>query len=65
MTLQALREKVGDRAFLRILRRWYAENRDGNVTTADFIALSERVSDRRLDRFFRVWLFRDGKPRSW
>jgi aminopeptidase N len=62
MTLQALREKVGDRTFFTVLRRWYRRNRDGNVTTADFIALSERVSDRRLDRFFRAWLFRDGKP---
>ena len=65
MTLQALREKIGDRRFFRILRRWYAGNRDGNVTTDDFIALSERVSGRGLDGFFRVWLFRDGKPRSW
>jgi aminopeptidase N len=65
MTLQALREKVGDRRFFRILRRWYSENRDGNVTTRDFIALSERVTDQRLERFFRVWLFREGKPRNW
>jgi aminopeptidase N len=43
----------------------YSENRDGNVTTADFVALSERVADQRLQRFFRVWLFREGKPRSW
>ncbi len=65
MTLQALREKVGERAFFTILRRWYAENRNGNVTTEDFIALSERVSGRQLDRFFRVWLYEDGKPQRW
>ncbi|HEU4423146.1 MAG TPA: M1 family metallopeptidase [Pilimelia sp.] len=65
MTLQALRVKVGDPTFFRILRAWYAGNRDGNVTTADFIALAERRSGRQLDRFFRVWLFEPVKPVSW
>jgi aminopeptidase N len=65
MTLQALRQKVGDRDFFRILRRWYRDNRYGNVTTADFIALSERVSRQQLDAFFDVWLYQEGKPASW
>ena len=57
MTLQALRQKIGDDDFFEILRRWYAENKYGNVTTADFIALSEDVSGRQLDQFFQVWLY--------
>jgi hypothetical protein len=65
MTLQALREKVGDGTFFSIMRAWYAENRDGNVTTADFVALAERKSHRHLDRFFKVWLYRPVKPISW
>ncbi len=65
MTLQALREKVGDATFFSILRTWYAEKRNGNVTTADFIVLSERLSGRQLDDFFRVWLFEEGRPTSW
>ena len=65
MTLQALREKVGDGAFFTIMRTWYAENRDGNVTTADFIALAERISGNQLDDFFRVWLYEEGRPASW
>jgi aminopeptidase N len=65
MTLQALREKVGDDVFLAILRTWYAENRNGNVTTADFIATAERISGRQLDEFFRVWLYEEGRPESW
>jgi aminopeptidase N len=64
-TLQALREKVGDRTFFAILRAWYAEHRDGNATTADFIALAERKSHRRLDPFFDVWLYQPGRPPSW
>jgi aminopeptidase N len=65
MTLQALRAKVGDRTSFRILRTWFRDNRDRNVTTADFIRLAERESGRNLRRFFRVWLFDDGKPESW
>src|SRR5829696_428136 len=52
MTLQALRVKIGDTAFFPMMRAWYAENRNGNVTTADFIALAERESGQRLDAFF-------------
>jgi aminopeptidase N len=65
MTLQALRQKVGDAVFFQILRTWYAEHRNGNVTTADFIALSERVSGQQLDKFFDVWLYTEGRPSSW
>ena len=65
MTLHALRVTVGDPVFFRILRKWYASNRDGNVTTADFIALSERESRRDLDAFFSAWLTTPGKPTSW
>ena len=64
-TLQALREKVGDRTFFGILRAWYAGHRYGNATTADFIALAERRSHLALDQFFDVWLYQPGKPASW
>jgi aminopeptidase N len=65
MTLQALREKVGEDMFLTIIRSWYGENRHSNVTTADFIALAERVYGQPLDQFFDAWLFQEGKPESW
>jgi aminopeptidase N len=65
MTLQALREKLGDAVFFRILRDWAATHRYGNVTTAQFVALAERDSGRDLGRFFRVWLDRPEKPTSW
>jgi aminopeptidase N len=62
MTLQALRTEVGDETFFRILRSWYADNRYGNVTTADFIALAERRSRRQLDALFHEWLYEEGRP---
>jgi aminopeptidase N len=65
MTLQALRQKVGDDVFFTILRTWYAENLHSNVTTQDFIATAERVSGQQLDHFFDVWLFEEGRPESW
>jgi aminopeptidase N len=65
MTLRALREKIGDAAFFMILRTCYAEHRNGNVTTADFIALAERITGQQLDRFFDGWLYREGRPASW
>jgi aminopeptidase N len=67
MTLQALRVKVGDAVFFDIVRSWYRENRHGNVTTADFVALAERKSGMQLDDFFQLWLYTAGKPApgSW
>jgi len=65
MTLQALREKVGDLAFFQIMRGWATQNRYGNVTTAQFIALSEQLSGMNLDHFFDVWLYQPDKPTSW
>jgi aminopeptidase N len=71
MTLQALREKVGDAIFFGILRDWYSDNRatsvsqDQTVSTADFIALAEQHSGQDLDQFFQVWLFVEGRPTSW
>jgi aminopeptidase N len=65
MTLQALREEVGDFTFFQIMRSWAAQNRHGNVRTAGFIALSEQLSGMNLDHFFDVWLYEPEKPVSW
>jgi aminopeptidase N len=62
MTLEALRQKVGSHDFFVILRKWAQDNEYGNVTTREFIALSERVSGQDLDVFFKAWLFTEGKP---
>ena len=62
MTLQALRETIGEEDFFAVVRSWYRENRYGNVTTPQFIATAERVSGERLDEFFRLWLYAPGQP---
>ena len=65
MTLQALREKIGDGPFFQILRTWAAEHRNGTATTEEFIALSERISGQDLSNFFQVWLYTPVKPTTW
>ncbi len=66
MTLEALREKIGnDATFFRIMYAEAQENRFGTVTTPGFIAIAERESGLELDAFFQAWLFTPGKPTSW
>jgi aminopeptidase N len=65
MTLEALRQKLGEPTFIAILRRWAAEHQYGNVSTAEFVALAEEVSGQQLNEFFSVWLYERGKPRGW
>jgi aminopeptidase N len=62
MTLQALRERVGKGTFLEILHDWTTQNRYGNVTIPEFIALAEDASGQDLSAFFQAWLYEPGKP---
>ncbi|MEU4999583.1 M1 family metallopeptidase [Streptomyces sp. NPDC021622] len=62
MTLQVLRERIGDKAFFKLLPAWTQQNRYGNANTADFIRLAERISGKQLDGLFETWLFTKGKP---
>jgi aminopeptidase N len=62
MTLQALRDKIGTRDLLRILRTWATERRYGHGGIKEFIALASRISGEHLRGFFHRWLFERGKP---
>lgn len=62
MTLQALRERVGDDDFFKILRAWIDEHRGETASTEDFIALAERTSGEELDELFQAWLYADQVP---
>jgi aminopeptidase N len=65
MTLEALREKLGDATFGALLRQWAADHQYGNASIADFIALAEQQSGQQLDDFFRIWLYEPAKPQGW
>jgi aminopeptidase N len=62
MTLQALRNEIGDDAFWTILHSWTEMNAFGTGTTEEFIALSEQVSGQDLGDLFDLWLFTPSRP---
>ncbi len=57
MTLQALRDEVGDDAFWTILHTWTETHAFATGSTDAFIALAEQVSGQDLGDLFDVWLF--------
>jgi aminopeptidase N len=65
MTLQALRVKLGDKTFFKVMKSWFAANNGGNATPAQFAAFASAVSGKNLANFFNVWLYQEGKPTSW
>ncbi|MEV3858041.1 M1 family metallopeptidase [Streptomyces sp. NPDC050095] len=62
MTLQRIRERIGDQAFFKLLPAWTKLNRYGNANTGDFQRLAEKISGKNLDTIFYSWLYRPGKP---
>jgi aminopeptidase N len=62
MTLQALRNEVGDDSFFAILKQWAATKSGGNGATSEFIELAEEISGQDLTALFNTWLFTDEKP---
>jgi aminopeptidase N len=63
MTLQVLRNEVGDAAFFEILQQWAATKSGGTGTTPEFIALAEGIAGEDLDEeVWTPWLFTAGKP---
>ena len=62
MTLCALRNLLGGPTFGKVIRAYFAEQKNGNAVTPDFVSVAEKVSGRDLGRFFKVWLYTPAKP---
>jgi aminopeptidase N len=62
MALQALRHRIGNRAFMTTLRGWVADKSYGNGSIGQFQAVAEQVSGQQLDGFFDAWLRSSTKP---
>ncbi|WP_328321045.1 M1 family metallopeptidase [Streptomyces sp. NBC_00388] len=62
LAIQALRDKVGDTAFFKILKGWPAKHAYGNASVADFETYAEQVSGKPLAAFFDTWLFTAARP---
>ena len=61
--LHMLRERLGDEAFWRGIRLYYARHFNGTATTDDFMHAMEEASGDDLQRFFDQWLRQGGNPR--
>jgi hypothetical protein len=61
-SLYVLNEIVGDQAFRKLIRSLLAEFRIRGVTFGDFMSTAEKVSGKKLDRFFSEWI--DGTESS-
>jgi aminopeptidase N len=62
MTLQALRQRIGDADFFTLLSTWTEQDPLDNVSTEEFIATAESASGEELSEFFDDWLRQPGKP---
>ncbi|MDP3891563.1 M1 family metallopeptidase [Nocardioides sp.] len=62
MTIQALRQRIGEESFWTLIRTWVQRHGGGNASTEDFRALAEEVSGEDLGAFFTAWLVTPAKP---
>jgi aminopeptidase N len=60
--LHMLRRKLGDPAFQKGIRTYYASYRGKNASTDDFRRVMEQVSKESLQLFFKQWLYTKGHP---
>lgn len=61
-TLHMLRHKIGDGAFWKGLRAYYAEYKNKNANTADLEKVMEQFSGQDLHTFFNQWIYNAGHP---
>ncbi|WP_110238818.1 M1 family metallopeptidase [Nocardioides gilvus] len=62
MTMQALRNRIGERDFWTLLRTWLAEHRNSTATGRAFEKMAASVSGQDLDSFFDAWLRTPRRP---
>ena len=60
--LHMLRHEIGDSTFWLAVRTYYDEFKYSNASTEEFKAIVEKVSGKKLDRFFDQWLKKPGYP---
>ncbi len=60
--LNMLRHKLGNEAFWKGIKAYYAKYQNSNAMTADFQKVMEEVSGQNLNEFFQQWIFTEGYP---
>jgi len=63
VVLHMLRRLIGDEAFFRGIRRFYAESRFEKASTDQLRVAMEREAGRPLERFFDRWIYGSTLPR--
>jgi hypothetical protein len=64
MVLHMLRNTIGDDAFFRGVRSFYADRKYNKAGTNDLIATMEKASGRDLSKFFDTWIFGTNLPEA-
>jgi len=62
--LHMLRLKMGDAAFFPFIRALLTTYPNGNINTAEFIALAQAHSGLDLTQFFNQWIYSPGVPNA-
>ena len=60
--LHMLRRKLGDTAYWKGIRSYYAKYENGNANTNDLRTELEKASGQNLESFFKKWLYSPGTP---
>jgi aminopeptidase N len=60
--LHMLRRKIGDEAFFRGIRQYYANYQFANASSDDFKKVMAATSGQNLDAFFQQWVYTSGLP---
>jgi aminopeptidase N len=60
--LHMLRRKLGEEAFWKGIRNYYAKYDGGNANTDDLRIIMEQASGKDLKGFFKQWLYTPGHP---
>ena len=60
--LHMLRKKVGDELFWEGIKSYYEKYKFSNALSEDFQKVMEEVSGKKLDSFFKQWLYQAGHP---
>ena len=55
--LHMLRKEIGDTLFFKTLRNYYKKFEYSNADTYDFKEICEKISQKKLDKFFDQWVF--------
>jgi aminopeptidase N len=56
LAIHALRTKVGDATFFKILQSYFKRYKNSHANSVDFENIAKEISGKNLDEFFHDWL---------